>query len=334
MTVSIFLLRALVMTLEQSGASRAELFARIALSPDCLDEPEARLAIDEFEQVLAAAVALTGDEALGLHVAEQMPEMTLDLLAYTTAHAPSFRDAVAIGSKFGSLVIDGVRLATREEGDACVIGCAFPRATPLWDRILGQFTMAGMVRLARAFAGPDIISRLTSFEHEPPRDHREYTRIFGKNITFSQSGTFIVFDREVANRRHFNQNPELYTLLREEAQHRLDRRAQGAGIAARLRQHLLAIPPSRIPDVARAARDLGMSERTLRRHLAAENTSYRDVVQVALEATAGRMLRDPTRSIKEAALALGFGDAPAFITAFKRWTGTTPGEYRRAHRVG
>jgi AraC-like DNA-binding protein len=74
-----------------------------------------------------------------------------------------------------------------------------------------------------------------------------------------------------------------------------------------------------------------MSERSLRRHLATDGTSYREVVRLALEASAGRMLRDPAHSIKETAVALGFADAAAFHRAFKRWTGMTPGEFRRAH---
>ena len=101
---------------------------------------------------------------------------------------------------------------------------------------------------------------------------------------------------------------------------------------ASLRYYLGALPPSRIPGMANAARRLGMSERSLRRRLAAEGTSYREVVRVALEAKAGRLLRDPARSIKETAAALGFADTAAFHRAFKRWTGVTPLEYRRRTR--
>jgi AraC-like DNA-binding protein len=101
--------------------------------------------------------------------------------------------------------------------------------------------------------------------------------------------------------------------------------------AARLRQYLLALEPSRIPAISAVARDLGMSERSLRRHLATEGTSYRDVVRAALEASASRLLRDPARTVKQTAATLGFADAAAFGNAFKRWTGMTPGEYRRVH---
>jgi AraC-like DNA-binding protein len=97
---------------------------------------------------------------------------------------------------------------------------------------------------------------------------------------------------------------------------------------------LLARPASRIPDMATAARDLGVSERSLRRRLASENTSYRELVRATLEASAGHMLRDPARSIKETAAALGFVDARTFHRAFKRWTGMTPMEYRETRGDG
>jgi AraC-like DNA-binding protein len=329
MSVSVFLVRAVVEAVERSGVSRADLFDRITLQFRRLEEPEARLEFNEFERVLAAAVSLTGDEAFGLHMVEQISEGAVDLLAHLTAHAPTVREAVAIASQFGSLAIDGLRFAARDEGDTFVVHCAFPRSTPLCDRILAELMMGGQARLARTFVGPHVIPRLACFEHERPSHHREYTRIFGNNQRFCQTATSIAFDRELADRPQMHQHPELYALLRAEAERRLDQIASRIGSAAVLHQYLLAISPSRIPDMTSAARDLGMSERSLRRHLAAEGTSYRNVVQSALETSAGRMLRDPARTIKETAVALGFADAAAFVHAFRRWTGMTPGEYRR-----
>jgi AraC-like DNA-binding protein len=330
MSVSIFFVRALVEAVERAGASRAELFARFPFDGRLLEEPKARLEVAEFERALAAAADLTGDDALSLHMAEQMGSSAMDLLAHLAAHAPTIREVVATSSQFGSLGIDGLLLAAHDEGDTFVVRCVFPRSTPLWDRMVAEFTMGGLARLARTFVGPHAVARLACFEHERPSHHREYTRIFGSRLQFGKNLTSIAFDREFADRPQIHHHAELYSLLRAEAERRLDRMATGTDAAARLHQYLLPVPPSRFPDMAKAARDLGMSERSLRRHLAAEGTSYRDVVRSALEASAGRMLRDPTRTIKETAEVLGFAHATAFVRAFKRWTGLTPGEYRRA----
>jgi AraC-like DNA-binding protein len=330
MSVSIFLVRAVVEAAERSAAARAELRARIPFDWRRLEHPETRVEFEQFEQVLSAAMAVTADDALGLHVAEQMPEGAVDLLGHLAAHAPTMREAVEIAAQFVSLGMDGLVLSVRDEGDTFVVRYAFPRSTPLSDRMLAEFLTGGLVRLARSFTGASAVPRLACFEHERPNHHREYTRIFGDNQRFGQSVTSVAFDREIADRPQMHRHPELYDLLRAEAQRRLDRMATGAGPGTRLRQYLLARAPAHIPEISAAASDLGMSERSLRRRLAADGTSYRGVVRSALEASAGRMLGDPAHTIKETAAALGFADAATFHRAFKRWTGVTPGEYRRA----
>jgi AraC-like DNA-binding protein len=78
-----------------------------------------------------------------------------------------------------------------------------------------------------------------------------------------------------------------------------------------------------------AARELGLSDRSLRRFLAAKGTSYRLLVRTLRQRHADDMLRDPERTIQDTASALGFANVRAFHRAFKQWTGMTPGEFRR-----
>jgi AraC-like DNA-binding protein len=326
-SVSIVLVRAVLEAVERSGG---DLRSQVPFDWRRLKHPAARIEFEQFGRVVSAAVAVTANEALGLHLADQIPEGAVDLLAHLAAHAPTMREAVETAAQFARLAMDGLLMATTDEGDNFVVRYAFPRSSPLCDRTLAEFMMGGLVRLARSFNGPNVAPTMARFEHARPDHHREYTRVFGGNQRFGQDETAIAFDRQIADRPQLHQDPELYNLLRAEAQRRLDGIAAGFGPVTRLRQYLLAISPSCIPEISTAARDLGMSERSLRRRLAAEGTSYRDAVRSVLEASAGRLLQDPTRTIKETATALGFGDAAAFHRAFKRWTGTTPGKYRRA----
>ena len=83
--------------------------------------------------------------------------------------------------------------------------------------------------------------------------------------------------------------------------------------------------------IDRIARDLGYSRQTLYRRLKAEGITYEQLLDGLRRRLALRLMRDQGLPVKEAAYRLGFSDPAAFSRAFKRWTGTSPGEMRRPH---
>ena len=68
--------------------------------------------------------------------------------------------------------------------------------------------------------------------------------------------------------------------------------------------------------------ELGMAPRTLRRHLAAEGTSFRKLVDGVRQALAEEMLAH-RMTVDEIAERLGYSEASSFVHAFKRWKGTS-----------
>jgi AraC-like DNA-binding protein len=83
---------------------------------------------------------------------------------------------------------------------------------------------------------------------------------------------------------------------------------------------------------AKIARALAMSTRTMRRRLAAEGTSLRALVDQVRREVATSEIDDARLSLAALAMRLGFSDQTAFHRAFRRWTGVSPGEYRRGAR--
>jgi AraC-like DNA-binding protein len=83
------------------------------------------------------------------------------------------------------------------------------------------------------------------------------------------------------------------------------------------------------PPLERIARQLGRSERTLRRQLADEGAAYRSIVDNVRRARADVLLADASVSLAEVAFALGFSEHAAFSRAYKRWTGVSPMDARR-----
>jgi AraC-like DNA-binding protein len=84
------------------------------------------------------------------------------------------------------------------------------------------------------------------------------------------------------------------------------------------------------PDLGATAEALHMAPSTLQRRLAADGTSFQALKDALRRDLA--IVRLHTSTVALAALAdeLGFADSAAFQRAFKHWTGSSPGAYRRS----
>ena len=125
-------------------------------------------------------------------------------------------------------------------------------------------------------------------------------------------------------------DPGLRAVLESHALERLRHLPENPSVADRARA-LLAEELSRgAPTAALLAALLRMSLRTLDRALAAEGTSFRRLLEQLRREASARALAESRHSVSEVAFLLGFNDLSAFYRAFKRWTGQTPVQFRRA----
>ncbi len=82
------------------------------------------------------------------------------------------------------------------------------------------------------------------------------------------------------------------------------------------------------PNLDETARLLGMSGRTLRRRLQAEEISYSELLAATRKEAAEVYMHEDKMTLAEIAGLLGYGDQTAFMRAFRGWFGMSPGAYR------
>ncbi|MGI9288420.1 MAG: helix-turn-helix transcriptional regulator, partial [Pseudomonadales bacterium] len=97
---------------------------------------------------------------------------------------------------------------------------------------------------------------------------------------------------------------------------------------ARKVQKLMLEHSGNFPRINDAAQQLHMSERTLRRKLAAENTSFQEVLNDVRYRIASEYLQSTMLSVADIADLLGFADPSNFRRAFMQWSGLSPAAYR------
>ncbi len=81
--------------------------------------------------------------------------------------------------------------------------------------------------------------------------------------------------------------------------------------------------------VASAAKELGMSERTLQRRIRQANTTFADELNAARVRTAKRLLADSDEPVTRIALDVGCATPQHFSTLFRKATGLTPSAWRK-----
>ena len=64
-----------------------------------------------------------------------------------------------------------------------------------------------------------------------------------------------------------------------------------------------------------------------------EGESYRKILDDLRRDLAIELLSDSGKNLAEIADTLGFSETSAFHRAFKKWTGTRPGEYRTTANI-
>ena len=77
---------------------------------------------------------------------------------------------------------------------------------------------------------------------------------------------------------------------------------------------------------------VNVSERTLRRRLGQQETTYRTLRDSTLFERAQDLLGNSDMTVAQVAELVGYSDARAFRRAFKRWSGMLPRAYREAQR--
>ncbi|GAB4582762.1 AraC family transcriptional regulator [Nocardia sp. IFM 10818] len=109
----------------------------------------------------------------------------------------------------------------------------------------------------------------------------------------------------------------------------MQRRKRRQGVSGRVRQ--LLISRGGVADQARIAAELDISVRTLRRRLADEGTTFRELTTETVGLLAEELLITGM-TVEQAAVRLGYASVSAFTSAFRAWKGQSPGQFARANR--
>ena len=317
-------LKVLAYILTVEGHDTRSLLQHLGLEDiEHLDDGE-WLPLELFDRSMAVVVEASGDPGFGLRAGKSIALMRYGLITPLTLFTPSLRQALQDLRRFGCLYVPCSELLLDESDRATRIALRPLTENGLSARFRTEFVATSAAQLLQLMdPRPADILRF-DFPYPCPDGMADrYAAAFGPNVFFGQKECAVTFEPGLLDKPAPMHDPVAYVAARTRADSALAAIASRTSVAEKVRQALLNAFP-RQPAIGETARQLGMSERTLRRHLSLLDTTYLDLAQECQHLMAERLLAEGRLPIKQIADALGFGSVSTFHRAFRRWTGLTP----------
>jgi AraC-like DNA-binding protein len=292
-----------------------------------LAQPDARVGYDVAAVVGERALALTGDDNFGLHLAEDVRDTRqFDAGLLLLMASPTVRVALERMVRHQRLWGDGDRATLVRLPDGLRVRYTLRGTTGTYARHADECAMAEISIGIRVLTGRDLRPRVVRFRHSAPRSLEEHRRLFGCPLAFGQSHTELELDDVTCDTPMQHANAAFFAVFEEQVVRALARLPAVAGASENVRAAVRAALASGGCTLAGTARGLSVSTRTMQRRLAAEGTSFAAVVDALRHELACAYL-DRRVPIPEVAALLGYADGTAFHHAFRRWTRSTPLAY-------
>jgi AraC-like DNA-binding protein len=329
-SVSVRLARLVLATAQLHGADGAAVAAAAGFELDLLEEPDARIPLAVEDALWREASAATGIEAIGLAAAELVQPGMFDVLDYAVRSSANVEEALLRFIRLNRLEHDTATFAIEPgEGRVLLVHALRGEAPP--SRQLSEFTLAGLLYAARQCTEVDIRPLEVHFRGPPSAAAARYERAFGSPVRFEREAAALVVEPGVLTLPFKRADSALCAILERHAAALLAALPPlEASLADRVRTLVAGELRGGDPSIGAIAADLHMSDRSLQRKLAAEGASFDAIVDTLRAELATRYLADRRIAIAEVAFLLGYSEPSAFHRAFKRWTGKTPGEHRKA----
>lgn len=326
---------AVAQVLAAAGVPVAELLAGTGVDPTRLQDPDHHTSSAQLYQVLRRALHLRPLPDLGRRIGSRLRVTSYGLYGYALLCAPSMAAAMERATRFHALANPLVPISCRLSADR--VSWRFPARHELLlpdlddrlYRLLIELQMAIHHTLSQDVMGPGFMPERVDVCWPAPADAASWTPAFGAPVHFGQPRAALHYDAAALPRTPQLANAVTAEQTSRECARLLEALEGHTSMARRVSRELMRTP-GRFPGIEAVARSLAMTERTLRRHLLAEGTSYAELLARVRRALAEDYLRGTRMSLDDIAAALSFSDARSFRHAFLRWTGGSPSDFRRA----
>jgi len=283
-----------------------------------------RVDFEIFRELILAIKALSLNDNIGVRIGQNLSLSSFNALGYAASSGDTLLDALQLIPQFESTVmtLGETRIISSDDE----IQVCWSMKSGEYFSLVEDIFLASWITLAYLLTDEIELNVEVSFTYAAPSELSSWEKIFGQKLLFSQPVASIKFDRSLLSLALVGTDSFLHQVMTKEAKE----------LAITLDQPLISkIEGWLMTELAKGkldqkllSRSLNLSERTLRRRLKEQGTSFKYLLDKVRKGRADYLLRETSMSLWEISSQLGYQQLTSFNAAYKRWTGKTPASQR------
>lgn len=312
---------------QKLGSSPSALLTGSSIAPAQLGDPHLEIEADQELQVVHNLVRLHGaTPGLGMMAGEQYHLSTYGTWGYALITSSTFMQAVDLGLRYLDLTFAFSRIEFQRDTRLAHMVFSVDHLPPAVRQFVVERDSTALQVLQRELFGVSIALHAMEFSFPRHGSPEQYRAIYGCDPSFSMPLNRASIPAYLLDASLPKANPESLQACEQQLGLLLSRRSERGGTSAWIRNKLLA-DISAAPSLEEIASANFTTERTLRRRLTAEGTSYRELLAEVRQTMAEELLLVMRLSVSEVSARLGYSSVSAFIHAFHKWYGCSPSQF-------
>jgi AraC-like DNA-binding protein len=315
------------------GADADAALRRAALEPGDLTDPDRRVPLIRYLELLEICAELLDDPQFGLKFGARYEPRHAGVVGNVALASRTVREAFEMVGRYMPTMVDGTVHGLEVTGGLAFVYWYYIDPLMMSYRQKADWAIAFACNLLRTGLGePRFTPRevlLPQLGDETPQQRRIRAEVMGEDIRVGHPWAGIRIDARLLDRPMATADAMVENLMRHYGDLRLAALPEQRGEIEQLRREIARVLVKGETGIERVAKSMGMSVRTLQRRLQENGLAYSDLQEDVRKTLAVNLLENDTLALSEIAFSLGYSDVSAFNHAFRRWVGQSPGDYRR-----
>ena len=313
------------------GLDPARQVARAGLDMTDLAAPEKWIPATAAAWLLEMSAQDSGCEDFSLRLSERRRLAMLGPLSVVLREEPDLRSALLLLIRYEYSYNEALSLQLAEADGLATFRVWLGFGEPAPTRQGLELAVASLLGIIRRLVRADWQAEAVCFSHPAPEQLGTHRRLLGPRIQFDHQFTGLVFRAGELADPNVLADPLLRPYRPQLLKAVPSPRART--VVDQVRELVETLLPVGGHSMRQVAHSLGLTPRTLRRHLGAEHESYSSIVDDMRTVLAERYLTNDRLSLTDISGQLGFAAPSAFSRWFRDRFGISPTEWRRASQV-